>query len=83
MWFLGLGLLGVALKWLEVGVVASWSWWVVLAPFALAAAWWAFADWSGYTKRKVIEKEEARKQARIERQQSRLGTLNRRSGGRR
>ena len=83
MWFLALGLLGVALKYLEVGVVATWGWWVVLIPFALAAAWWAFADWSGYTKRRVIEKEEARKQARIDRQQERLGTLGSRHRNRR
>ena len=77
MWFLGLGLLGVALKVLEVGVVATWSWWVVLMPFALAVAWWAWADASGYTKRKVVEKENARRQERIDRQRSRLGTLRR------
>ncbi|WP_431276819.1 TIGR04438 family Trp-rich protein [Variovorax ureilyticus] len=77
MWFLGLGLLGVALKVLEVGVVANWSWWVVLAPFALAVVWWAWADASGYTKRKVVEKENARRQERIDRQRSRLGTLRR------
>ena len=77
MWFLGLGLLAVALKVLEIGVVATWSWWVVLAPFALAVAWWAWADASGYTKRKVMEKENARRQERIDRQRSRLGTLRR------
>ncbi|MBB3176070.1 TIGR04438 family Trp-rich protein [Variovorax sp. Sphag1AA] len=77
MWFLGLGLLAVALKVLEVGVVATWSWWVVLTPFALAIAWWAWADASGYTKRKVVEKENARRQERIDRQRSRLGTLRR------
>lgn len=77
MWFLGLGLLGVALKVLEVGVVANWSWWVVLSPFALAVVWWAWADASGYTKRKVVEKENARRQERIDRQRSRLGTLRR------
>ena len=77
MWFLGLGLLGIALKLLEVGVVATWSWWVVLSPFALAVAWWAWADASGYTKRRVIEKENARRQERIDRQRSRLGTLRR------
>jgi len=77
MWFLGLGLLGIALKLLEVGVVATWSWWVVLSPFALAVAWWAWADASGYTKRKVVEKENARRQERIDRQRSRLGTLRR------
>lgn len=86
MWFLMLGLLGVALKLLEVGFVATLSWWIVLIPFALAVAWWAWADASGYTKRKVIEKENARKQERIDRQRSNLGLLssrsNRRRGGR-
>ena len=77
MWFLGLGLLAVALKVLEVGVVATWSWWVILTPFALAVAWWAWADASGYTKRKAVERENARRQERIDRQRSRLGTLRR------
>ena len=76
MWFLMLGLLGVALKVLEFGVVANWSWWVVLAPFGLAAAWWAWADASGYTKRKAVERDNARRQERIERQRSNLGMLN-------
>jgi len=82
MWFLMLGLLGVALKVLEVGFVANLSWWIVLTPFALAVAWWAWADFSGYTKRKVVEKENARRQDRIDRQRSRLGTLTGRSGRR-
>ena len=77
MWFLMLGLLGVALKLLEVGPVATWSWWIVLIPFALAIVWWAWADSSGYTKRKVVERENARRQARIDRQRSKLGTLRR------
>ncbi|MDM0072930.1 TIGR04438 family Trp-rich protein [Variovorax sp. J2P1-59] len=77
MWFLMLGLLGVALKLLEVGPVAVWSWWIVLIPFALAIVWWAWADSSGYTKRKVVERENARRQERIDRQRSKLGTLRR------
>jgi len=77
MWFLGLGLLGIALKLFEIGVVATWSWWIVLSPFAMAIAWWAWADASGYTKRKVVERENARKQERIDRQRSKLGTLRR------
>jgi small Trp-rich protein len=79
MWFLLLGLLGVALKYLEIGLVATLSWWIVLIPFALAAVWWAWADASGYTKRKVVEKENARRQDRIDRQRSNLGMLNSRS----
>ena len=73
MLFLLLGLLGLGLKYFEVGMVAGWSWWIVLSPFALAVAWWAWADSSGYTKRKVIEREDRRKQARIDRQKSNMG----------
>ncbi|MBT2321251.1 TIGR04438 family Trp-rich protein [Variovorax paradoxus] len=83
MWFLLLGLLGVALKYFEVGFVAQWDWWIVLIPFALAAAWWAWADWSGYTKRRVVERENVRRQDRIDRQRSNLGLLTSRSNRRR
>jgi len=83
MWFLGLGLLGVALKYFEIGPVAQWSWFVVLIPFGLAMAWWAWADWSGYTKRKVVEKENARRQDRIDRQRSQLGLLTSKSARKR
>lgn len=82
MWFLFLGLIAVALKYFEVGFVAQWSWWVVLIPFALAVAWWAWADASGYTKRKVVERENERRQARIDRQRSQLGLLTSRSNRR-
>jgi small Trp-rich protein len=83
MLFLILGLLGVLLKYFEVGPVAQWSWWLVLVPFPLAMAWWAWADWSGYTKRKVVEREEERKQERIDRQRSQMGMLSSRSNRRR
>lgn len=83
MWFLVVGVLGVVLKYLEVGFVGRLNWWIVLIPFALAVAWWAYADMSGYTKRKVIEKENARKQERIDRQRSALGLLTSRSNRRR
>ncbi|HMS05967.1 MAG TPA: TIGR04438 family Trp-rich protein [Burkholderiaceae bacterium] len=78
MWFLSLGVVLVLLKYLEIGPVAAWSWWMVLLPFGLAAAWWAWADASGYTKRKAVERENARKQARIDKSKEKLGTLNRR-----
>ena len=73
MYFLGLGVVLLALKYLEIGPVATWSWWLVLAPFALAMAWWLWADMSGYTKRKVVEREERRKQARIEKSRAAMG----------
>ncbi len=47
MYTLGLGILLVVLKYLEIGPVAQWSWWWVLSPFAVTAAWWAWADATG------------------------------------
>jgi len=73
MYFLGLGLILLLLKYLEIGVVATWSWYVIGVPFALAAAWWAWADSSGYTKRRAMAKMEKRRLARIERQKEALG----------
>ncbi len=75
MYFLGLGLILLAMKYLEVGPVANWSWWLVMAPFALAVAWWAWADGSGYTKRKAMEREDARRKARVDKNKEAIGTL--------
>jgi small Trp-rich protein len=73
MYFLGLGLVFLVLKYLALGPVAAWDWWIVLLPFGLAVAWWAWADSTGYTKKKVMERENARKQARIDRARDALG----------
>ena len=73
MYFLGLGLVFLVMKYLEVGPVAAWDWWVVLLPFGLAVAWWAWADSTGYTKKKAMERENARKQDRIDRPRDALG----------
>jgi small Trp-rich protein len=76
MYFLGLGLVLLAMKFLELGPVAMWDWWVVLAPFGLAVAWWAWADSSGYTKKKAMDVEDARRKARIDKNREAIGTLN-------
>ena len=73
MLFLGLGIILLAMKYLEFGVVAEWSWWTVLSPFALAVAWWTWADWSGFTKKKAMDRENVRKQARIDKSREALG----------
>ena len=73
MYLLGLGIVLVLLKYLEIGPPALWSWWWVLSPFALAAAWWAWADASGYTKRRAMEKIDQRRQARIDKSKDALG----------
>ncbi|CAN5507353.1 hypothetical protein BH10PSE16_BH10PSE16_17950 [soil metagenome] len=73
MYFLIIGVLGLVLKYLEIGPVASLNWWLVSSPFALAVVWWAWADSSGYTKRKEIEKMDDRKQKRINKQRTAMG----------
>ena len=75
MYFLFIGLVALALKYLEIGPVAALSWWIVLLPFALAMAWWAWADASGYTKRREVDKMDKRKQQRIDKQRTAMGML--------
>lgn len=78
MYLLLIGIVGLVMKYLEMGPVADWSWWIVLSPFALAVAWWAWADASGYTKQKEIDKMAKRKQARIDKQRDAMGMLKKR-----
>lgn len=73
MYMLGLGIILVLLKYLEIGPVAAWSWWWVLLPFAITALWWVWADSTGYTKRKAVEKMDQRKQDRISKHKEALG----------
>jgi small Trp-rich protein len=75
MYLVGIGMVLLALKYLEIGPVAGWDWWFVLSPFALAIAWWAWADGSGYTKRKAMERENERKKARVDKNKAAIGTL--------
>lgn len=78
MYFLGLGVVLLLLKYLEIGAVASWSWPIVLAPFGLALVWWTYADASGYTKRKAMEKMDKRKADRQAKSREALGLGTRR-----
>lgn len=75
MYLLGLGLVLMVLKYLEFGPVANLSWIWVLSPFGLAMAWWAWADASGYTKKRAMERENARKNERINKNRENIGTL--------
>jgi small Trp-rich protein len=80
--FLLLGLALLAMKAAEFGPVANWSWFVVLAPFGLATLWWAFADSTGLTQRRAIDKMEKRKVDRRQRDMEALGlTITQRPGG--
>lgn len=78
MYFLILGIILLLLKYLEIGPVAAWSWTMVLAPFGLAVLWWAWADWSGYTKRKAMEQEDRKKAERLQKSRDAMGQSPRR-----
>lgn len=73
MYLFGLALILLLLKFFEIGPVAQWSWWIIVIPFALTAAWWTWADASGYTRRKAIERENQRKADRVQRQREKMG----------
>ena len=73
MYLLGLGIVLLLLKWQGIGFVADWSWWWVLSPFLGAVLWWGWADSTGYTKRKAMEKVEKRKQDRVNKQKEAMG----------
>jgi small Trp-rich protein len=73
MFFIVVGVLLIAAKLGDFGPVASWSWWIVLSPFAAAALWWAFADSTGITKRREMDKLEEKKVERRRKAMEALG----------
>lgn len=78
--FVIVGVLLIVLKMAGVGPVAEWSWWGVLAPFPLAAAWWWFADGTGLTKKREMDKMEERKAERRRKNIVNLGMEDTRRG---
>ena len=78
MYLLGLAIVLSLLKLAQIGPVAGWSWWPILAIYGAAAAWWAWADASGYSKRTAMEKMDQRKQDRINRAKESMGRGERR-----
>ena len=83
MYLLGIGIVLLLMKYLEIGPVTGWSWWLVLSPFALAVVWWAWADLSGYSKKKAVEKMDKRKADRIEKNRVAMGMGIKKNAGKR
>ena len=71
--FVVLGVLLIALKLADVSGVAAWSWWWILSPFAAAAVWWSYADSSGLTKKREMDKLEDKKLERRRKNMEALG----------
>ncbi len=72
------GVLLLVAKLAEFGPFGNWSWWIVLAPFGAAVLWWEFADSSGWTQRRVMDKMDERKAQRRQRAMEALGLGHRR-----
>ena len=71
--FVVLGVLLIAMKLADIGFVAAWSWWAVLSPFGAAAVWWAYADSSGLTKKREMDKLENKKLERRRKNMAAMG----------
>lgn len=80
MYFVLLGLLLLVMKIAEFGPVATWPWWGVLMPFGGAVLWWAWADATGYYKRREMRKLDEKRDSRRERAMDALGTNKKRRG---
>lgn len=73
MWFMVIGSLLLLMKLTEFGFAADWSWLWILLPFGFAMVWWAFADASGWTQRRAMDKMEERKHERRRKAMDALG----------
>lgn len=79
MWFVAIGVAMLVMNLAGIGPVGEWVWgWgemglFILVPFGLAVVWWAWADMSGLTQRKAMEKVDAKREARRQKSLDALG----------
>ncbi|MGE0803719.1 MAG: TIGR04438 family Trp-rich protein [Lautropia sp.] len=64
MYLVWLGAAFAVMKWLEVGPVADWSWWWVLAPLGVAFLWFEFFERLFGRDRRQVEMAEFEKNAK-------------------
>ncbi len=78
MWFVIIGALMLVMNLAGIGPIGEWTWgdkwWALLLPFGLAVLWWTWSDLSGYTQRKAMERDDARRHERRARLAEKLGT---------
>ncbi len=79
MYFVLLGLFIILLHFAGIGPMADWTWkltgdlWKFRVPFAFAAALWAWADFSGYYKRREMRSMDEKRKKRREENMANLG----------
>ncbi len=74
--FVLVGVVFLALRlggWVKFAESDLSAWLIVLTPFALAAAWWWFADVTGLTQKRAMDQLDAKKEARRQKQLEALG----------
>jgi small Trp-rich protein len=85
MFFVVIGVVLIGLNLAGIGPVGEWTWnltgdlWKFAMPFAFALGWWGWADTSGLTKRREMERMDARKEARRLKNMDALGLNTRQS----
>ena len=77
MWFIVIGVAMLVMNFAGIGPVGEWTWgdrwWAMLSPFVLAALWWAWADGTGMTQRKAMNKVDAKREARRQKNLDAMG----------
>lgn len=77
MWFVVIGVIVLVLNFAGIGPVGAMdfkeNWWILLSPFAMAIAWWAWSDSTGHTQRKAMAKIDAKREVRRQRLMAGLG----------
>jgi small Trp-rich protein len=79
MFFVLVGIALIVCHFMGIGPMANWQWDSVgdvfkfLLPFVAAAIWWGFADGSGLTKRRAMQRDHERKQDRRDRNIDAMG----------
>lgn len=77
MWFVAIGVAILLMNFAGIGPVGQWTWsthwWIMLAPFVAAIAWWGFVDSTGWTQRKAMEKVDQKRVARRQQHLENLG----------
>ncbi|MEY4767325.1 MAG: hypothetical protein RI907_3998 [Pseudomonadota bacterium] len=77
MWFVAIGVAMLLMNLAGIGPIGAWTWkdmwWAMLLPYGLAVAWWTWSDLTGHTQRKAMERDEAKRAERRERNAEALG----------
>lgn len=77
MWLVIVGVLMLIMNFAGIGPIGAWTWgdrwWAMLSPFLLAVLWWSWSDWSGLTRRREMDKIDAKREARRQKSLDALG----------